>query len=112
MRLFLLLVLPVFSLQAQDARRRRTSSAWSRASGCRMRSANCGAGWERIIFDWSQHQPDGPDDWNTLNVDDRWLEAARACNREVVAIVKHTPAWATDGTPGVGVPRGLYLPSG
>ncbi len=69
-----------------------------------------GAGWERIIFDWSQHQPSGPDDWHTLNVDDRWLAAARDCGREVVAIVKHTPAWATDGLPGPGVPRGLYLP--
>jgi hypothetical protein len=67
-------------------------------------------GWERIIFDWAQHQPTGPDDWNTLNVDDRWLKAARDCEREVVAIFKHTPAWATDGTPGPGVPRGLYLP--
>ncbi len=69
-----------------------------------------GVGWERIIFDWSQHQPNGPDDWYTLNVDDRWLKAAKDCNREVVAIFKHTPAWATDGTPGAGVPRGLYLP--
>ncbi|MCA0453363.1 MAG: hypothetical protein LCI00_05260 [Chloroflexi bacterium] len=69
-----------------------------------------GAGWERIIFDWSQHQPNGPDDWYTLNVDDRWLKAAQDCNREVVAIFKHTPAWATDGMPGPGVPRGLYLP--
>ncbi|MBI5670444.1 MAG: hypothetical protein HZC41_20825 [Chloroflexi bacterium] len=69
-----------------------------------------GAGWERIIFDWSQHQPTGPDDWHTLNVDDRWLAAAQDCNREVVAIVKHTPDWATDGTPGPGVPKGLYLP--
>ncbi len=69
-----------------------------------------GVGWERIIFDWSQHQPEGPDDWYTLNVDDRWLKAAKDCNREVVAIFKHTPAWATDGTPGAGVPRGLYLP--
>jgi hypothetical protein len=69
-----------------------------------------GAGWERIIFDWAQHQPTSPDDWHTLNVDDRWLQAARDCGREVVAVVKHTPAWATDGLPGAGVPRGLYLP--
>lgn len=68
-----------------------------------------GAGWERIIFDWSQHQPNNRDDWHTLNVDDRWLQAARDCNREVVAIFKHTPAWATDGIPGAGIPRGLYL---
>ncbi len=69
-----------------------------------------GAGWERIIFDWAQHQPTGPEDWHTLNVDDRWLAAAQDCDREVVAIVKHTPEWATDGTPGPGVPRGLFLP--
>jgi hypothetical protein len=68
------------------------------------------AGWERIIFDWAEHQPTGPDDWNFLNVDERWIKQASACNREVVAIVKHTPAWATDGLPGPGVPRGLYLP--
>lgn len=67
-------------------------------------------GWERIIFDWAQHQPDDSDDWHTLNVDDRWLKAANQCNREVVALLKNTPAWATDGTPGAGVPRGLYLP--
>lgn len=69
-----------------------------------------GVGWERIIFDWSQHQPNGADDWYTLSVDDRWLKAANACNREIVAIVKNVPAWATAGTPGPGVPRGLDLP--
>lgn len=69
-----------------------------------------GVGWERIIFDWSQHQPSSSDDWHTLNVDDRWLKAASLCNREVVALLKHTPAWATDGTPGVGLPKGLWLP--
>ncbi len=69
-----------------------------------------GVGWERILFSWAQHQPTGPDDWHTLNVDDRWLAAARACNREVVAVLKDTPDWATDGIPNAGVPRGLYLP--
>lgn len=68
-------------------------------------------GWERLIFDWAAHQPNGPDDWvGFLNIDDRWLQHASGCDREVVAIVKNTPAWATDGTPGAGVPRGLYLP--
>jgi hypothetical protein len=73
-------------------------------------SCDLGVSWERIIFDWGQHQPSGPDDWNTLNVDDRWLRAASDCQREVVAVIKNVPAWATDGTPGVGVPRGLDLP--
>lgn len=78
---------------------------WLQDDACEI-----GAGWERIIFSWAQHQPTGPDDWHTLNVDDRWLEAARQCNREVVALLKDTPGWATDGLAGPGVPRGLYLP--
>ncbi|MFN8374306.1 MAG: hypothetical protein U0694_15690 [Anaerolineae bacterium] len=78
---------------------------WLEDSTCAL-----GVGWERIIFDWSQHQPTGPDDWYTLNVDDRWLKQANDCGRQVVAIFKHTPDWATDGTPGPGVPSGLYLP--
>jgi hypothetical protein len=73
-------------------------------------ACDSGIGWERIIFDWAEHQPAGPDDWNIWNVQDAWLEDARSCGREVVAVVKHTPAWATDGTPGIGVPRGLDLP--
>ena len=68
-------------------------------------------GWERLIFDWHSHQPEGPDDWFAFfNIDDRWIQAANACNREIVAVVKNVPAWATDGSPGAGVPRGLYLP--
>jgi hypothetical protein len=73
-------------------------------------TCDLGVGWERIIFDWAAHQPNGPDDWFTLSVDDRWLKAANACDREVVAIVKNTPDWATDGAPGPGVPRGLDRP--
>ncbi len=98
-----------YSLRAQDA---PDENVFGVVEGFWLPDEVCelGAGWERIIFDWAQHQPSGPDDWNTLNVDDRWLAAARACNREVVAVVKDTPAWATDGTPGIGVPRGLYLP--
>lgn len=69
-----------------------------------------GAGWERLIFDWAQHQPEKPDDWYTLNVDDRWLKAASDCGREVVALLKNTPQWATDGIPSAGVPKNLDLP--
>lgn len=72
-------------------------------------ACDIGLGWERIIFDWGQHQPESADDWNPFNVRDEWLQAAADCSREVVGVIKHTPAWATDGTPGIGVPRGLYL---
>jgi hypothetical protein len=98
------------------------STAWVRGQGETNRfgiiegfwypelTCSLGVGWERIIFNWEQHQPTGPDDWYTLNVDDRWLQGADACNREVVALLKHTPAWATEGEAGVGVPDGLDLP--
>ncbi|RMG73996.1 MAG: hypothetical protein D6711_09815 [Chloroflexi bacterium] len=70
-----------------------------------------GVGWERLIFDWSAHQPNNPDEFvGFLNIPDEWIIAAHNCNREIVAVVKNVPAWATDGLPGAGVPRGLYLP--
>lgn len=106
---FALLFLCGASVRAQDAAELNrfgvVEGFWLPEVVCEL-----GAGWERIIFDWAQHQPTGPDDWHTLNVDDRWLAAARDCDREVVAIFKHTPDWATDGTPGAGLPLGLYLP--
>lgn len=102
----LCLVLTMTPVSAQeDSRFGVVEGFWFPELTCAL-----GAGWERIIFDWAQHQPEEPEDWHTLNVDDRWLKAANACNRDVVAILKNTPAWATDGIPGAGVPRGLYLP--
>ncbi len=73
-------------------------------------AAEAGVGWERILFYWSELQPNGPDDWNGYHVPDEWLNLAAAQGREVVGLLKHTPAWATDGSPGCGVPRGLDLP--
>lgn len=108
LRLFALcLLLPALSLRAQEEGNRFgvIEGFWLPDEVCEL-----GVGWERIIFDWAQHQPNSPDEWFTLNVDDRWLKQANNCNREVVAIIKHTPDWATDGLPGPGVPRGLYLP--
>ena len=67
-------------------------------------------GWERILFYWSEIQPDGPDDWNTLHVMEEWLREADAQGREVVGLIKNTPPWATDDVPYGGVPRGLYEP--
>ena len=68
------------------------------------------AGWERILFYWSEVQPQGPDDWNTLHVMEEWLVEAQEQDREVVGLLKNTPPWATDGVPYGGVPRGLDLP--
>ena len=73
-------------------------------------AAELGVGWERILFYWNEIQPTGPDDWNTLHVLEEWLVEANAHDRAVVGLLKNTPAWATDGPPFSGVPRGLDLP--
>ncbi len=73
-------------------------------------AAEASVGWERILFYWSELQPNGPDDWNGYHVPDEWLTLAASAGREVMGLLKHTPAWATDGPPGCGVPRGLDLP--
>jgi hypothetical protein len=73
-------------------------------------AAEAGVAWERILFYWSELQPNGADDWNGYHVQDVWLEWASNQGREVVGLLKHTPAWATDGPVGCGVPRGLDLP--
>jgi len=73
-------------------------------------AAEAGVGWERILFYWSEFQPNGPDDWNDHPSADGWLDLAAGAGREVVGLIKYTPAWATDGEPGCGVPRGLDLP--
>jgi len=115
MRAFILCVLIVIVIlptSAQNTDLPNSTNRFGIIEGFWMPELACDlqAGWERIIFDWMQHQPNNADEWHTLNVDDRWLKSASQCNREVVALLKNTPAWATDGTVGVGVPRGLELP--
>lgn len=73
-------------------------------------AAELDIGWDRILFYWNEIQPTGPDDWNTLHVLEEWLVEAQAQDRMVMGLLKNTPAWATDGEPFSGVPRGLYLP--
>jgi hypothetical protein len=73
-------------------------------------AAELGVGWERILFYWNEIQPTDSDEWNTLHVLEEWLVEADAQDRTVVGLLKNTPAWATDGEPFSGVPRGLYLP--
>ncbi len=70
-----------------------------------------GAGWTRVTFEWNQIQPTGVGDWNVYPVPDSVLDAERAAGREIVGLIVATPAWAVDGSKGIGVPAGLYLPS-
>ena len=67
-------------------------------------------GWERILFYWSELQPNGPDDWNIYHVEDGWISTAAAQGRQVIGLLENTPRWATDGANQIGVPRGLHLP--
>lgn len=96
---------PRASAQARDIRFGVVEAFWEPEA-----AYESGAGWERILFYWNELQPNGPDEWNSLHVPDEWLFEARRAGREIVGLVKNTPAWATDGEPFTGVPRGLYLP--
>ena len=91
--------------QPRDPRFGAVEAFWDTAA-----AVEAGVAWERILFYWSELQPNSPDEWNGYHVQDVWLEWATAQGREVVGLLKHTPAWATDGPPGCGVPRGLDLP--
>src|SRR3972149_8266472 len=73
-------------------------------------AAELGIGWERAVFLWSELQPNRPDEWNIFHFEDGWLAEATAQGRQMVGLIEGTPTWATDGPPGAGVPRGLYLP--
>lgn len=70
-----------------------------------------GAGWTRVTFEWNQIQPNGAGEWNVHPVADSVLDAERAAGREIVGLIVATPGWAVDGSKGIGVPAGLYLPS-
>lgn len=62
-----------------------------------------GVGWIRIDFNWYLVEPEQDRfDWSVY---DRLIPAARARGLQVFATVAYAPAWATDGSEYVGVPR-------
>lgn len=73
-------------------------------------AAALNVGWDRMVIHWSQRQQSSPDQWYVPEEETQWLNTARETGREVVVLLMGTPVWATDGPPGLGVPRGLYLP--
>ncbi|MCA9966026.1 MAG: hypothetical protein KC423_17360 [Anaerolineales bacterium] len=50
-------------------------------------AAELTVGWERILFYWSEIQPTGPDDWNTLHVLEEWLAEANTQQRTVLGLL-------------------------
>ncbi|RME48388.1 MAG: hypothetical protein D6791_03430, partial [Chloroflexi bacterium] len=67
-------------------------------------------GWERLFFSWPDMQPNGPNQWDEPYYGDAVIDQEVAAGRELVGLLISTPAWASDGTPLISVPRGLYLP--
>lgn len=111
--LLVMLSVSISSAQNDDTTFAPSENIYGIVEGMWFPELTCdlGVGWERLIFDWAGHQPNSADDWTGfLNIPDEWIWAANDCNREIIAVVKNVPAWATDGTAGIGVPRGLDLP--
>ncbi len=109
--LILLLVWPVLTSAASNNQLATSSrfgvvEAYYRPEDARALDV----GWDRIIFEWAQFQPDGPDDFNTSAVPDKWLLDAQSAGREVIGLLKNTPLWASEikelGAP----PNGIDLP--
>ncbi|MDW8328110.1 MAG: hypothetical protein RMK99_16225, partial [Anaerolineales bacterium] len=67
-------------------------------------------GWDRMLVDWYKYQPEGPNQWTVPPEDNERVNLTIAAGREMVLLLRGTPAWATDGKPYAGVPRGLRLP--
>ncbi len=64
----------------------------------------CGIDWIRVDFVWAWVET-SQDTFNWTRYD-AIVSAATARNLAVFATIGHTPAWATDGSEGSGVPRG------
>lgn len=84
--------------------------------------AELGAGWSAVTFSWPRFYPADLSGWNPLSgelparrfvPDPRLIETVQsesAAGREVVAVLRDTPPWAsTEGDPAA-VPSGLALP--
>jgi polysaccharide biosynthesis protein PslG len=65
-----------------------------------------GVTWERTTFYWYNFQPTSAADFDTNAVQ---VDAALGAGRQVVGVIKGTPAWAGSGSPAA-VPTGIDLP--
>src|SRR5688572_9485227 len=89
----IVLLLNAVSVSAQD---------WSQPvfgiveAGARpAEAAQLGVEWERLTFHWNFFQPNSPQDFDTAAISGAALDSARAANRQVVGMIKGTPAWAS-----------------
>jgi hypothetical protein len=80
-------------------------------------AVRAGTRWERLVFQWSAYQPNGPQDWITTDpnlpgyIRDDLLAAQIAAGITPVGVVLGTPNWAGRDTSGpISPPKGLNLP--
>jgi hypothetical protein len=69
-----------------------------------------GVSWDRVIFAWNYFQPTSPDDFDTSAVPEQYLQSDQAANRQVVGLIKGTPAWASPSGSVGAVPDNIQLP--
>ncbi len=69
-------------------------------------TAAAGAGWVRVDFVWAdvEREP-GVFTWRVY---DELVTGARARGLSILGLLQTTPAWATDGPAGTGVPRDVH----
>ena len=67
-------------------------------------------GWDRLLIDWYKYQPELAESWVPSADDDARVNTALAAGREMVLLLRGTPAWATDGAERASPPRGLHFP--
>lgn len=73
-------------------------------------AAALGACWDRVIFAWDQFQPESADDFDTSVIPEAIFDDARAANRQIVGLIKGTPAWASESGSLGAAPDGIDLP--
>ncbi len=69
-----------------------------------------GASWDRIIFAWNYFQPNNTNEFDTSAVPDEYINSDQQANRQVVGLIKGTPAWASPSGSVGAVPDNIDLP--
>ena len=69
-----------------------------------------GAAWDRVIFAWNYFQPNNTNEFDTSAVPDEYINSDQQANRQVVGLIKGTPAWASPSGSVGAVPDNIDLP--
>lgn len=74
------------------------------------RAEEMGVQWQRVLFDWSVIQRDGPQQWQLGWVDEAMARRERDAGRPVIGQFISTPSWASGTRDAKSPPRGLEYP--